>query len=89
MFNLFLGLVFVVRVLDEVELSQSFGFLHVRVFFVSRHLFPSFAKVSGDYGIVHIGLVLIDFLSFIVGEDHKGVHGAFYFLGIMGNICGI
>jgi len=64
----------VVRVLLLMEVPQTVGLVHKRFSSLLVQLFPPFAKLLGDLGVVDVGVQLHDLLPLDVREHHEGVH---------------
>ena len=73
-FGLLLGLIFVSRVLLEVEVPQPVGLLDEGQLLAVSHLLPLPTQSLGDLRVVYVGLVLDDFPALVVREHHEGVH---------------
>lgn len=71
-------LVFVIRMLLHVSLSQPFGLVDVRSFLLVSQALPLRAKPLADLGVVHLWIFISNLLSHFPGPDHEGVHRSFY-----------
>lgn len=69
-----LWLVFVVWMLLHVGLSQSLGLINIRSLLLVSQTLPLGPKSLADLRVVHLWVLISDFLSHLSGPDHEGIH---------------